>query len=45
MHAALMLPSSNGQVEGQITQLKRLKRPSDGRATLALLRQRMLHAA
>jgi transposase len=43
--AALTLPHSNGQVEGQITKLTLLKRQSYGRATLDLLRQRMLHAA
>jgi transposase len=45
VQAALMLPYSNGQVEGQITKLKLLKRQSYGRAKLDLLRQRMLHAA
>jgi hypothetical protein len=43
--AALTRPYRNGQVEGQITTLKLLKRPSYGRATLDWLRQRMLHAA
>jgi transposase len=45
VQAAIELPSSNGQVEGQMTTLKRLKRQSDGRAQLDLLRLRMLHAA
>jgi transposase len=45
VQAALTLPYSNGQVEGQITKLTLLKRQSYGRATLDLLRQRMLHAA
>ena len=45
VQAALTLPYSNGQVEGQITKLKLLKRQSYGRAKLDLLRQRMLHAA
>jgi hypothetical protein len=45
VQAALELPYNNGQVEGQITQLKLLKRQSYGRAKLDLLRQRMLHAA
>jgi transposase len=45
VQAALELPYSNGQVEGQITKLTRLKRQSAGRAKLDLLRQRMLHAA
>jgi transposase len=43
--AALALPYSNGQVEGQITTVKLLKRQSYGRAMLDLLRQRMRHAA
>jgi transposase len=45
VQAALELPYSNGQVEGQITKVKLLKRQSYGRAKLDLLRQRMLHAA
>ena len=45
VQAALNLPYSNGQVEGQMTTLIRLKRQSYGRAKLDLLRQRMLHAA
>lgn len=45
VQAALELPYNNRQVEGQITQLKLLKRQSYGRAKLDLLRQRMLHAA
>jgi transposase len=45
VQAALTLPYSNGQVEGQITKLKLLKRQGYGRAKLDLLRQRMLHAA
>jgi transposase len=45
VQAALTLPYSNGQVEGQITKLKLLKRQSYGRAKLDLLRQRMLHVA
>jgi transposase len=45
VQAALTLPSSTGQVEGQITTLTRLKRQSYGRAKLDWLRQRMLHAA
>jgi transposase len=45
VQAALTLPYSNGQVEGQITKLKLLKRQSYGRAKLDLLRQRMLHAS
>jgi transposase len=34
-----------GQVEGQITRLKLLKRHMYGRATFDLLRRRVLHAA
>jgi transposase len=45
VQAALTLPYSNRQVEGQITTLKLLKRQSYGRAKLDVLRQRMLHAA
>jgi transposase len=45
VQAALTLPYSTGQVEGQITKLKLLKRQGDGRAKLDLLRQRMLHVA
>ncbi len=45
VRAALELPYSNGQTEGQITRLKLLKRQMDGRAQLDLLRQRVLHAA
>jgi transposase len=45
VQAALSLPYSNGQVEGQIAKLKFLKRQSYGRAKLDLLCQRMLHAA
>jgi transposase len=43
--AALTEPWSTGQVEGQITRLKLLKRQMYGRANLDLLRLRMLHAA
>jgi transposase len=45
VHAALELPYSNGQTEGQVTRLKLLKRQMYGRAKLDLLRQRVLHAA
>lgn len=45
VRAALELPYSNGQVEGQVTKLKLLKRQGYGRAKLDLLRQRMLYAA
>jgi transposase len=43
--AALTRSYSHGQVEGQVTKLKRLKRQGYGHAKLDLLRQRMLHAA
>jgi transposase len=43
--AALTQPWSNGQTEGQVTKLKMLKRQMYGRASVALLRQRMLLAA
>jgi transposase len=42
--AGLTLPYSNGQVEGQITKLKLIKRSMYGRADFPLLRQRVLHA-
>ena len=45
VQAALTRPYGNGQVEGQITNLKLLKRQRYGRAKLDLLRQRRLHAA
>ncbi len=45
VRAALTLPWSSGQVEGQITRLKLLKRQMYGRASFTLLRQRVLHAA
>jgi len=45
VRAAVELPYSNGQTEGQVTRLKLLKRQMDGRAKLDLLRQRVLHAA
>jgi transposase len=43
--AGLMLSWSNGPVEGQITRLKLLKRQGYGRASFALLRQRVRQAA
>jgi hypothetical protein len=43
--SGLILPWSNGPVEGQITRLKLLKRQSDGRVGFAMLRQRVLQAA
>jgi transposase len=41
--AALSLPWSNGQTEGQINRLKLIKRQMYGRAKLDLLRVRILH--
>ena len=43
--AALSLPWSQGQVEGQITRLKCLKRQMYGRAHFDLLRSRVLRRA
>ncbi len=45
VRAALEVPWRQGQVAGQITKLKLLKRPMDGRAKLELRQQRLLHAA
>jgi transposase len=45
VRAALNEPWSSGQAEGQITRLKLLKRQSYGRASLDLLRWRVLLAA
>jgi transposase len=45
VQAALTEPWSTGQVEGQITRLKLLKRQMYGRANIDLLRLRVLHAA
>jgi transposase len=42
--AALVLPWSTGPVEGQVHRLKLIKRQGYGRASLALLRRRMLAA-
>jgi transposase len=42
--AALTLPFSNGQVEGQVNRLKFIKRSGYGRAKCDLLRQRVLTA-
>jgi transposase len=41
--AALSLPWSNGQTEGQITRPKLIKRQMYGRGNLDLLRLRVLH--
>jgi transposase len=45
VEAALSLPWSQGQTEGQVNRLKMLKRQMDGRAGFTLLRQRVLHRA
>jgi transposase len=45
VQAALTLPYSHGQIEGEITTLTRLKWQSYERAMLDLLRQRMLYTA
>src|SRR5215212_7806986 len=45
VRAALRLPWSNGQTEGQITRLKLIKRQTFGRAKHDLLRARVLQAA
>ena len=42
--AALSLPWSNGQVEGQVNRLKLIKRQMYGRAKFDLLRLRVLHS-
>jgi transposase len=42
IRAALTLPWSQGQVEGQVNRLKLLKRQMYGRAKFDLLRQRVL---
>ncbi len=44
VRAALTLPWSSGQVEGQVTRLKLVKRQSYGRAKLDLLRARLVCA-
>lgn len=43
VRAALSQKWSNGQVEGQVTKLKLLKRQMYGRAKFDLLRARVLH--
>lgn len=45
VRAALALPWSNGQTEGQIHRLSALKRQRYGRAGFDLLRIRVLNAA
>jgi transposase len=42
VQAALTLPYSQGQTEGQITRLKQLKRQMYGRTSFDLLRKRFL---
>ena len=41
--AALKMPWSNGQVEGQVHRLKLIKRQAYGRASFDLLKQRVLY--
>ncbi len=43
--AAIMLPWSQGQTEGQVNKLKTVKREMYGRAGFALLRQRLLQSS
>ena len=43
VEAALTLPYSNGQVEGQVNRLKLIKRSMYGRANFDLLKARVLH--
>ncbi len=43
VEAALSLPWSNGQTEGQVNRLKLIKRQMFGRAKFDLLRCRVLH--
>jgi len=45
VRAALLLPWSSGQVEGQVSRLKLIKRQGYGRAGLDLLRARLVRAA
>ena len=45
VRAALTLPWSNGQAEGQITKLKMMKRQMYGRANFDFLRRRIFLAA
>lgn len=45
VHAALVMPWSSGQAEGQINKLKLLKRQTYSRASFDLLRRRILLAA
>lgn len=45
IRAAIILPWSSGQVEGQVNRLKLIKRQMYGRASFGLLRQRVLGGA
>ncbi|HLZ60709.1 MAG TPA: transposase [Ktedonosporobacter sp.] len=45
VEAGLILPWSNGPVEGKITKLKLIKRSMYGRSAFPLLRQKVLKAA
>jgi len=45
VRAALALPWSNGQTEGQVNRIKMIKRTMFGRAGFDLLRRRVLPAA
>jgi transposase len=45
VQAAMTLPWSQGQTEGQVNRLNRLKRQMSGRAKLDLLRQRVRYRA
>jgi transposase len=42
LKAAVLLPWSSGQVEGQVNRLKLIKREMYGRASFTLLKQRVL---
>jgi transposase len=44
VRAGLTWPINNGQVEGQVTKLKLIKRQMYGKAAFPLLRKRVLHA-
>jgi transposase len=44
LKAALLLPWSNGPVEGIVNKIKLIKRQAYGRASFQLLRQRVLMA-
>ncbi len=44
VRAAIVLPWSNGQTEGQITRLKLVKRQMYGRAKIDLLQARLIGA-